>query len=144
MKTLRVEMPSIIADPAYFIPFLVASDIWKSAGWGTIIYLAAISGIDAELYKSALIDGCNRFQQAVHITLPCISVTIVTLLVLNMGGIMNAGFDQIFNLQTARTVRVSEIIDAYVYRLGVAGGNQDKQSGGLPLKLQSVSQAGVT
>jgi putative aldouronate transport system permease protein len=122
MRNLGVEMPSLISDPQYFIGFLVVSEIWKSAGWGTIIYLAAISGIDAELYESAVIDGCNRLQQIIHITLPCIAVTVVTLLVLNTGGIMNAGFDQIFNLYSPRTMRVGDIIDTYVYRLGILNG----------------------
>jgi putative aldouronate transport system permease protein len=117
MRGLGVEMPSLISDPRYFVQFLVVSDIWKNSGWGTIIYLAAISGIDPELYESALVDGAGRFQQVLHITIPCIALTIVTLLVLNMGGIMNAGFDQIFNLYSARTMRVGDIIDTYVYRL---------------------------
>lgn len=122
MRSLGVEMPSLMGDPNYFIGFLVGSGVWAGAGWGTIIYLAAISGIDAELYESAVMDGCNRFQQALHITLPCIALTIVTLLVLNVGGIMNAGFDQIFNLYSDRTRRVSDIIDTYVYRLGLVNG----------------------
>lgn len=122
MRGMGFEMPSLIADPGYFVGFLVVSEIWKGAGWGTIIYLAAISGIDAELYESAVIDGCNRFQQVIHITLPSIAVTIVTLLVLNTGGIMNAGFDQIFNLYSTPTMKVADIIDTYVYRLGILSG----------------------
>jgi putative aldouronate transport system permease protein len=125
MRSLGLEMPSLIADPQYFIPFLVVSDMWKSSGWGTIIYLAAISGIDAELYEAAVVDGANRFQQVIHITIPCIALTIVTLLVLSMGGIMNAGFDQIFNLYSARTMRVADIIDTYVYRLGITSGRYE-------------------
>ena len=125
MRNLGVEMPSLIADPRYFVPFVVASDIWKNAGWGTIIYLAAISGIDPELYESAVVDGCNRLQQTFHITLPCISFTIITLLVINMGGIMNAGFDQIFNLYGPRTLGVGDIVDTYVYRLGIQSGRYE-------------------
>jgi putative aldouronate transport system permease protein len=125
MRGLGVEMPSFISDPKYFVQFLVISDIWKNSGWGTIIYLAAISGIDPELYESALVDGAGRFQQVLHITLPCIALTIVTLLVLSMGGIMNAGFDQIFNLYSARTMRVGDIIDTYVYRLGIQNGRYE-------------------
>jgi putative aldouronate transport system permease protein len=121
-RLFNIEIPSLIADPKYFVGFLFASDVWKSMGWGTIIYLAAISGIDPELYESALVDGCNRFQQVLHITLPCISVTVVTLLVINMGGAMNAGFDQIFNLYSSRTRSVAEIIDTYVYTLGIQSG----------------------
>jgi putative aldouronate transport system permease protein len=125
MRSIGIEMPSLIADPRYFVPFLIASDIWKNAGWGTIVYLAAISGIDAELYESAVVDGCNRFQQVIHITLPCIAITVVTLLVINMGGIMNAGFDQIFNLYSTRTMKVGDIIDTYVYRLGIQSGRYE-------------------
>jgi putative aldouronate transport system permease protein len=119
LKQINVEMPSLIADPKYFVGFLFGSAIWKNMGWGTIIYLAAIAGIDPELYESAIIDGCNRFQQILHITLPCLSLTIVTILVLNMGGVMNAGFDQVFNLYSPRTMQVADIIDTYVYRLGI-------------------------
>ena len=121
-RQIGVEMPSLISDPKYFVWFLFGSSIWKNMGWGTIIYLAGIAGIDPELYESSIIDGCNRFQQVIHITLPCLSLTIVTLLVLNMGGIMNAGFDQIFNLYSPRTQGVSDIIDTYVYRLGIQSG----------------------
>ena len=70
LKFINIEMPSLIADPRYFVGFLFGTDVWKSMGWGTIIYLAAISGINPELYESALIDGCNRFQQTLYITLP--------------------------------------------------------------------------
>jgi putative aldouronate transport system permease protein len=121
-KQLNIEMPSLISDPRYFVGFLFASDVWKNMGWGTIIYLAAISGVDPELYESAIIDGCNRFQQVLHVTLPCLALTIVTLLVINMGGIMDAGFDQIFNLYSPRTMQVADIIDTYVYRLGIVSG----------------------
>jgi putative aldouronate transport system permease protein len=122
MRGFGVEMPSLMSDPKYFVSFLVFSDIWKSSGWGTIIYLAAITGIDAELYESAVVDGCNRFQQIIHITIPSIALTTVTLLVLNIGSIMNAGFDQIFNLMGDATMKVGDIIDTYVYRLGIQSG----------------------
>jgi putative aldouronate transport system permease protein len=122
LKQLNIKMPSLISDPRYFVGFLFTSDIWKNMGWGTIIYLAAISGVDPELYESAIIDGCNRFQQVIHVTLPCLALTIVTLLVINMGGIMDAGFDQIFNLYSPRTMQVADIIDTYVYRLGIVSG----------------------
>jgi putative aldouronate transport system permease protein len=121
-RNIGIEMPSLMADPRYFVPFMVVSDIWKNAGWGTIVYLAAITGIDPELYESALVDGANRFQQVIHITIPCIAVTVVTLLVINMGGIMNAGFDQIFNFYGPATMGVGDILDTYVYRLGIQTG----------------------
>ena len=124
-RLFNVEMPSLIGDPKYFVGFLFASNVWKNMGWGTIIYLAAISGINPELYESAVIDGCNRFQQALHITVPTISLTIVTLLVLNMGSVMSAGFDQIFNMMTPRTMSVAHIIDTYVYTLGIQSGRYE-------------------
>jgi putative aldouronate transport system permease protein len=122
LKNIGITMPSLISNPKYFVGFLIGSDIWKGMGWGTIVYLAAITGVDPELYESAVVDGCNRFQQIFHITLPCIVPTIVILLVINMGGIMNAGFDQIFNLYGATTMQVADIIDTYVYRLGIQSG----------------------
>jgi len=122
LRNFGMDMPSLMADPNYFIGFLFTTNVWKTMGWGTIIYLAAISGINPELYESAVIDGCNRFQQALRITLPCISYTIVILLVINMGSIMSAGFDQIFNLMGSRTTSVANIIDTYAYYLGIRGG----------------------
>ena len=119
-----VQMPSLITDPAYARAFLYASNIWKEVGWSTIIYSAAIAGIDQQLYESAIIDGANHFQEIWHITLPCIRVTIATLLVLDVGNIMSAGFDQIFNLHTNMNAAKSsvEILDTYVYEVGVKNG----------------------
>jgi len=114
-----VSMPSFMSDPKYFRGFLYFTDVWKNMGWGTIIYLAAITGIDPQLYEAATIDGATRFQSVLHVTIPCISTTMVTLLVLSVGGVMNAGFDQIFNLYTNTTRPVADIIDTYVYRLGL-------------------------
>lgn len=125
MARFGITMPSLMTDPAYFRGFLYGTDIWKNMGWGTIIYLAAIAGVDQELYEAGIMDGCNRFRQVLHITLPCIAPTIITLLVLNMGGIMNAGFDQIFNLQNSRVQKVSDILDTYLYRLGLLNGKYE-------------------
>jgi len=125
MAAAGIKMPSLIADPQYFRGFLYGSEVWKNVGWNTIIYMAAITGIDPELYEAGRMDGCNRFQQAIHITLPCIAPTVVILLILNIGGIMNAGFDQIFNLSSSRTKTVSEIIDTYLYDLGLISGKYE-------------------
>lgn len=124
LQTFGIKMPSLITDPAYARGFLYATNIWKGVGWGTIIYSAAIAGIDEQLYEAAIIDGANHFQEIWHITLPGIRATIVTLLVLDVGGTMSAGFDQIFNLHSniSAASDVVEIIDTYVYSIGVKGG----------------------
>ncbi len=108
-----------MANPDYFVGLLITTNLWKGIGWGTIIYLAAISAIDQEQFESAVIDGASRFQQARYITIPCIMPTIVTLLILNLGSVMNAGFDQIFNLYNEQVYSVADIIDTYVYRIGL-------------------------
>jgi len=98
-------------------PLLYATEVWKSAGWSAIIYLAAISGIDPELYEAAEIDGANRFQRIWHITWPCIKSTAVVLLVLAFGNILNSGFDQILNMVNPVVQNEAEILDTYIYRI---------------------------
>lgn len=122
-KSLTGDPITIMNDPRQFRYLLVFSDIWKSVGWGTIVYMAALTGIDAQLYEAATIDGANRWQQTWYVTLPGMMPTIMTMLVLRMGGILNAGFDQIFVLQNDLVYRVSEVIDTYVYRISF-GQNQ--------------------
>lgn len=113
---------NIMMNPKTFRWLLVFSDIWKGVGWGSIVYMASLAGIDAQLYEAAHIDGATRPQQVWYITLPCLLPTIMTMLVLRMGGILNAGFDQIFVLQNDLVYRVSEVIDTYVYRISFAQG----------------------
>ncbi|MDR3086299.1 MAG: ABC transporter permease subunit [Christensenellaceae bacterium] len=96
---------------------LVLSDMWKEAGWGTIIYLAAVSGIDQSLYEAAVIDGCNRWQKIVNITLPGIVSMISIQFVLRVGYIMEGGFDQVFNTYTPPVYEKGDIIDTYIYRI---------------------------
>lgn len=109
----------ILTDKTLFVPMLVITDIYKGMGWGTIIYFAALSGIDPQLYEAAEIDGARKWKQMLHITLPSITPTIVIMLILNCNNIVNAGFDQIFMLYTAIVYDVADIIDTYVYRIGV-------------------------
>jgi putative aldouronate transport system permease protein len=111
--------PMILGNASHFRSVIYLSNVWKGAGWGTIIYLAALSGIDPSLYESATIDGANRFKQMFYITLPSLSYAIVILLLLSIGQVMNAGFDQIFNLYDPSVYRVGDIIDTYVYRIGI-------------------------
>jgi len=118
-KLLQIEPINFLGDPKYFRILLVVSDIWASVGWGSIIYLAALSNIDIQLYEAATIDGANRFQQLWHITLPSISSVIVIMFILRVGNILDAGFDQVFNLLNPAVVSVGEIIDTYVYSRGL-------------------------
>lgn len=114
-----IGLPTInfLGSESLFVPMLYITDIWKSAGWGAIIYMAAISGIDMDQYESAQIDGATRMQQMFRITLPNIMPTIMIMFILNVGGLMSAGFDQIFNLANAATQNVSEVLDVYIYRI---------------------------
>lgn len=117
LKQWGITMPNLMTDPNYIRPFLYATSIWKGVGWGSIVYMAALAGVDQQLYEAAAIDGCNRLQLVRHVTLPAISVTIVTLMVMDLGGIMSAGFDQIFNLGNDMVQDKVDIIDTWNYRL---------------------------
>lgn len=109
-------------ESGYFRPIYVLSSIWKDAGWGTVIYMAAISGIDPQLYESAMIDGASRFKQIRHITLPILVPTILTLFLLEIGNFLDLGFDQVYNLLTPMTYNVGDILDTYVFRTGIQQG----------------------
>lgn len=104
----------------HWFPFtLVSSDIWKNFGYGTIVYLAAITGIDPGLYESATIDGANRWHKIWHITIPGMRMVIVLLSVLSLGQLLNAGFDQVFNLYSPQVYESGDILDTFVYRIGL-------------------------
>lgn len=117
-----ITEPILLSESA-FVPLLVISDVWKTSGWGTIVYLAAISSIDPGLYEAAMIDGANRYKRIIHITIPSITGTVVILLILRLGSVLNAGFDQILMLENDAVSDVSEILDTYVYKLGMQQGN---------------------
>lgn len=121
IKMFGGEPIYFMASKEWFRTVLVASDIWKEVGWGSIIYLAALSGIDPQLYEASQIDGANRWQQTWHITLPGIRGTIAILLILRLGSILNAGFEQIFIMYNSAVYEVSDIIDTWVYRIGLQG-----------------------
>ncbi|MAS37431.1 MAG: sugar ABC transporter permease [Anaerolineaceae bacterium] len=112
---------NFMTNPQYFVWVLVISHIWKTIGWSSIIYLAAMSSIDSHLYEAAQIDGANRLQQARHITIPGISFVIVILFIFEVGHILDAGFEQILLLYSPAVYSVSDIIDTYVYREGLLG-----------------------
>ncbi len=111
-----------LGSSKYFRGIAIVSNIWKNVGWDTIIYLAAITSINPELYEAATVDGASRLQRILHITLPGIKGTIVILLLLTIGNIMNNGFEQIFMLQNASNLAVSEVFETYTYRLGIING----------------------
>jgi len=117
IRLLGGDPVNFLGNTSLFVPMLYITDIWKSAGWTMIIYLAAISSIDTEQYESAKLDGASRLQTMWYITLPSILNTIVVLLILQAGLLMTAGFDQIFNLSNAATTKAGEILDIYIYRV---------------------------
>lgn len=108
-----------LTQPSMFRQIIVITAMWQTVGWGTIIYLAAISGIDLNQYEAAYIDGANRFQIIRRIIMPSILPVISIVFILNLGGILNAGFDQIFNLYNPMVYKTGDIIDTYVYRVGL-------------------------
>ncbi len=101
----------------------VYSEAWRSIGWDSILYIAAINGISQDLYEAATIDGASRIQQAFRITLPALLPTVITVFILNLGFFMNAGFDQVFNMMNDAVINSVDIIDTYVYRVGLTKGN---------------------
>lgn len=112
-----------IGISSYFRPIVVGSGIWKSMGWSAIIYMAAISSVDEQLYEAARIDGAGRFARIWHVTLPGIRAIIAVQLILTVGNILNVSFDQIFVLITDLTLDVGETIDYYIYRVGLGSSN---------------------
>jgi len=117
------EPVSLLNYPQYFLPVYVVSNIWEGIGWGSIIYLAALTGVDRQLYEAAEIDGAGRFKQMLHITLPGITPTIVTMLVLRMGQILSVGYEKIILLYNEANRSAADVISSYVYRQGLLDAN---------------------
>ncbi len=116
---LGIGPVSFLGSPSVFPWTMIISDIWKTFGYGAIIYLAALSNIDPGLYEAAAIDGANRWKQIIHITLPSLLPTIILMSVLSIGNLLNAGFDQIYNLYSPAVYQTGDIIDTFMYRLGM-------------------------
>jgi len=108
-----------LGDPQWFPVTLVLSDVWKEFGFGTIVFLAALTAVDPVLYEAAIVDGAGRWRQTWHVTLPGISPIVILMATLSLGNILNAGFDQVFNLYSPRVYSTGDIIDTFVYRLGL-------------------------
>ena len=123
LKQMTGKEINILQTPTNFYWVILVQAIWKETGWGTIIFLAALAGVDVEQYEAAIVDGANRFQQMIYITLPAISSTIVIMLILRMGSVLNTGFEQILLMQNDFNMSYSETFDTYVYTLGRVQGN---------------------
>jgi putative aldouronate transport system permease protein len=119
IQQLGGEPIYFLAKKEYFRPIVVASGIWKEMGWSSIIYSAALAGIDIELYEAAIIDGAGRWKRLWYITVPSIMSTVWVMFILSMGGFLSTNFDQIFNLVNPLTYETGDVIDTYVYRVGL-------------------------
>lgn len=122
LQKLGVAPIFFLGEAGMFRQIVVISDLWKGFGFGMIVYLAAISNIDQGLYEAAEVDGANRWRQTLHITLPGITPMIIVMATLSLGNVLNAGFDQIFNLYSPLTYGTGDIIDTYVYRQSLING----------------------
>lgn len=112
---------NLLEDKNLFYTIFVGTDIWQEVGWGSIIYLAAIAGIDQEQYEAAKIDGAGKMAQILHVTLPSIMPTIVVLFIMRMGSVLNVGYEKVLLLYNPVTYDVADVISTYVYRIGLAG-----------------------
>ena len=121
IKWLSGNQIQFLVKPEWFRTIYIASGIWQHAGWGAIIYLAALSGIDPNLYEAARMDGGNRYHLMRHITLPCLMPTITIMLILNLGRLMSIGFEKIILLYNGSTYETADVISTYVYRRGLLG-----------------------
>ena len=119
VKIFGFPEASLLQFPEYFRTIYISSNIWQEVGWGSIIYLAALTGIDVQLYEAAKLDGANRWRQLIHITLPGIMSTIVIMLILKLGSIMNIGFEKVILLYNPTIYETADIISSFVYRKGL-------------------------
>lgn len=120
-KTFGGEPVYYLGNPGYFRPIYILSGIWQTTGWSAIIYLSAITGIDPVLYEAAIVDGAGRFKQVIHVTLPGILNAIVIQLIMQIGNMLNVGFEKVFLLQNSFNNSVAEVLSTYVYKQGIVG-----------------------
>lgn len=121
LKALHLvkESTNLLGTESAFVPVYVLSGIWQTMGWNSIIFIAALSSVDTQLYDACKIDGANRWQTMIHIDFPAIMPTIIILLIMNMGNILNVGFDKIFLMQNSLNLGASQVISTYVYTVGI-------------------------
>ncbi|QGQ95147.1 sugar ABC transporter permease [Paenibacillus psychroresistens] len=120
---LGIPSQDFMGNSSLFRSIYVLSDVWQTTGYAAVIYIAALAGIDPSLHEAAKIDGASRFQSMRHIDFPCIRPTMIVLLVLNIGGLMNVGFEKVYLMQNPLNTSVSEVIQTYVYKLGLVQGD---------------------
>lgn len=123
LRVVGGEPVPFMQQPGWFRTIYVSSEVWQTVGWGTILYLAALTTVDGDLYEAARIDGANRWRQTWHVTLPGIRPTMVTLLILNIGTFMAVGFEKILLLYNPLTYPTADVISTYLYRVGIVSGN---------------------
>ncbi|RAV21717.1 sugar ABC transporter permease [Paenibacillus contaminans] len=123
IQGLGFEPINFLQKASWFRTIYVSSEIWQEIGWGSIIYLAALTAIDPQLYEAAKIDGAGRWKQALHVTLPGIAPAIVILFILQIGKVLELGFEKVFLISNAATYETSDIISTYVYRIGIVQSN---------------------
>ncbi|VQX02078.1 protein LplB [Streptococcus pneumoniae] len=119
LSSLGMEPISFFTKSEWFLPLYIGSGVWKTIGWGSIIYMGALTNIDSTLYEAADMDGANRWHKMWHVTLPSLRPTVVTLFILNAGGIMQVGFEKVFLMSSPATYEVSDVLSTYVYRQGI-------------------------
>ena len=122
LRTMEFNQINFLLNPDWFRPMYIIQIIWREAGWGTIIFIAAIASVDPQLYEAAKMDGANRLRQMWHITLPAIRSVIIVLLILKIGDVLELGFEHVYLLLNASNREVAEIFDTYVYTAGLRQG----------------------
>ena len=123
LEALGQQRIYFLGKSSYFRTIYIASGIWQNLGWNSILYLTAIAGIDQQLYESAVIDGAGKLKQMAYVTIPCIAPTIITLFLLNLGSIMNVGFEKAYLMQSPAIYDTADVIQTFVYRQGIKNGN---------------------
>lgn len=118
LEAIGLARADILGPPSNFIHLYVWSGVWQSAGFGAIVYIAALSSVDQELYEAARIDGANKFQQIWYVDIPCILPTVIVMLILNCGGVLNIGFEKVYLMQNSMNLEYSEVISTLVYKIG--------------------------
>lgn len=119
LQDLGMEPIFFVAEPKYFRGVLVLSDLWKSVGWGSIVYLAAVTSVDPTLYEAAEMDGAGRIKKIIHVTIPALAPIITVMFIMESGKILNDSFEQVYNFLTPSTYAVGDVISTFVYRMGI-------------------------